>query len=188
MFKRIDNYFDLKHKIYAAIGAVGFAILWMILLDIFPMQFYSLFCANLIGSFVQLILMNAVVVPIFLLIFTLVTKTDLSFCKIVPINIICIFGIELLRLFIGFYGWSMYLLIAGILVHAAICLWAFFTAPIRDNKAPKGMNAPAPEKEIAIKKQPLISAIWAVAFAFSIDAVCLWLYRVMALIYYPEMA
>lgn len=188
MFNKIDNYFDLKHKIYAAVGAVAFAILWLILLDIFPMQFYSLFCASLIGSFVQLILMNAVVVPIFLLVFTLVTKTDLSFCKIVPVNIICIFGIELLRLFIGFYGWSMYLLIVGILVHGAICFWAFATAPIRDNKAPKGMKAPAPEKEIAIKKQPLIAVIWAVTFAFSIDVVSLWLYRVMAYIYYPEMA
>ncbi len=188
MFKRIDNYFDLKHKVYAAIGAVVFAVLWMILLDTFPMQFYALFCASLVGSFVQLILMNAVVVPVFLLIFTLVTKTDLSFCKIVPLNIICIFGIEILRLFIGVYGWSMYLLIAGILIHAAICLWGFGTAAVRDNKAPKGMKAPVPEKEIAIKKQPLIAVIWAVAFAFSIDVVCLWLYRVMALIYYPEMA
>ncbi len=188
MFKRIDNYFDLKHKIYAAVCSVVFAIVWLILWDMFPMQFYSLFCASLIGSFIQLILLNAVVVPIFLLIFTLVTKTDLSFCKTVPLNIICIFGIELLRLFIGFYGWSMYLLLAGILVHAAVCFWAFATAPIRDNKAPKGMKAPAPPKETAIKKQPLISAIWAVTFAFSIDMVCLWLYRVMALIYYPEMA
>ncbi len=188
MFNRIDNYFDLKHKIYAAVGAVVFAIVWLILWDMFPMQFYSLFCASLIGSFVQLVLLNAVVAPVFLLIFTLVTKTDLSFCKIVPVNIVCIFGIEILRLFIGVYGWSMYLLIAGILVHAAICLWGFGTAAVCDNKAPKGMKAPAPQKEIAIKKQPLIAVIWAVAFAFSIDVVCLWLYRVMALIYYPEMA
>ena len=188
MFSKIDNYFDLKHKIYAAIGSVVFAIVWLILWDMFPMQFYSLFCASLVGSFVQLILLNAVVAPIFLLIFTLVTKTDLSFCKLVPVNVVCIFGIEILRLFIGVYGWSMYLLVAGIVVHGAICLWAFATAPIRDNRAPKGMKAPAPEKEIAIKKQPLIAVILAVAFAFSIDMVCLWLYRVIALIYYPEMA
>lgn len=188
MFKKIDNYFDLKHKIYASAGAVVFALLWLILWDMFPMQFYSLFCANLVGSFIQLILLNAVVVPIFLLIFTLVTKTDLSFCKTVPLNILCVFGIEIFRLFIGFYGWSMYLLIAGIVVHGAICLWPFGTAAVRDNKAPKGMKAPAPEKKIAIKEQPLITVVWAVAFAFSIDVVCLWLYRVIALIYYPEMA
>lgn len=188
MFRKIDNYFDLKHKLYAAVGAVVFAAVWVILWDTFPMQFYSLFCASLIGSFLQLILLNAVVVPVFLLIFTLVTKTDLSFCKTVPVNIICIFGIEILRLFIGVYGWSMYLLLAGIAVHAAACFWAFATATIRDNKAPKGMNAPAPKKETAIKKQPVISVIWAAAFAFSIDMVCLWLYRVMALMYYPEMA
>ncbi len=188
MFKKIDNYFDFRHKVYAALGAVVFAIVWLILWDMFPMQFYSLFCASLAGSFIQLVLLNAVVAPVFLLIFTAVTKTDLSFCKTVPINIVCVFGIELLRLFIGFYGWSMYLLAAGIIVHGAICLWAFGTAEIRDKKAPKGMNAPSPKREIAIKKQPVIAVIWAVVFAFSIDAVCLWLYRVMALIYYPEMA
>ena len=188
MFSKIDNYFDLKHKIYAAIGSVLSAILWLVLWDMFPMQFYAIFCSSLVGSFVQLILMNIVVALIFLLIFTLVTKTDLSFCRTVPVNVVCIFGIELFRLFIGVYGWSMYLLAAGILLHAAVCLWAFGTAKIRDNKAPKGMKAPAPEKETAIKKQPLISVMWAVVFAFSIDMVCLWLYRVMALIYYPEMA
>jgi len=188
LFSKIDNYFDLKHKIFAAIGSVVFTIVWLILWDMFPMQFYAIFCGSLTGSFVQLIFLNAVVAPIFLLIFTLVTKTDLSFCKTVPVNVVCVFGIEMLRLFIGVYGWSMYLLIAGILVHGAICLWAFATAPIRDNRAPKGMKAPAPEKQIAIKKQPLIAVIWAVVFAFSIDMVCLWLYRVMALIYYPEMA
>ena len=188
MFKKIDNYFDLKHKIFAAIGSVVFTIVWLILWDMLPMQFYAIFCGSLIGSFVQLILLNAVVAPIFLLVFTLVTKTDLSFCKTVPINIICVFGVEFLRLCISVYGWGTVWLIPAILVHGAICLWAFGTAPVRDNKAPKGMNAPAPKRETAIKKQPLISVIWAVTFAFSIDVVCLWLYRVMALIYYPEMA
>ncbi|MBQ5318714.1 MAG: hypothetical protein J6K17_06440 [Oscillospiraceae bacterium] len=188
MFNKIDNYFDLKHKIKAMIGAVVFAIVWMILWDMFPMQFYSLFCANFTGNVIQLIALNTVVTLVFMPLFTVITKTDLSFCKLVPLNIICTLAIEFLRLFINFYGWSMYLLIAAILVHGAVCLWAFATAPIRDNKAPKGMRAPAPKKEAAIKKQPLIAVIWAVTFAFSIDMVCLWLYRVMALIYYPEMA
>ena len=182
MFKRIDNYFDLKHKIFAAIGSVVFTIVWMILWDMFPMQFYAIFCGSLIGSFIQLLILNAVVLPVFLLIFTLVSKTDLSFCKTVPINIFCIFGIEIM------YGWGLPLLLPAIILHGAICLWAFGTAPVRDNKAQKGMKAPEPKREIAIKKQPLIAVIWAVAFAFSIDIVCLWLYRTIAIIYYPEMA
>lgn len=182
MFSKIDNYFDLKHKIYAAIGSVVFAIVWLILWDMFPMQFFAIFCGSVVGSFVQLIVLNAVVLLVFLLIFTLVTRTDLSFCKTVPINIICIFGIEIL------YSWVGKFLIPAVLVHGAICLWAFGTSPLRDNKAPKGMKAPAPEKKLPIKKQPVATVIWAVVFAFSVDMVCLWLYRAIALIYYPEMA
>ena len=76
-----------------------------------------------------------------------------------------------------------YLCIIAVVLHAAVNIWAFGSARVRDGKAPKGMKAPLPEAEISIKKQPLISVIWAAVFAFVTDIVSFGLMYIIAHLY-----
>lgn len=182
MFSKIDKFFTDKRKGFAALGALAFAVLWAFLWNVFPMEFYSVFFADIIGSNIMLLLLNAVVLMPFFYIFTKLTRTDLSFCKIVLLNIVCLAAVEYvfsLFLFSDYFFWC----IIAVVIHALINVWGFGSAKVRDGKAPKGMNAPAPETEISIKKQPLITVIWAAVFAFAADAAGFALFYIIAHIF-----
>ena len=171
MFNRIDKFFTDKRKGFAAVGALAFVLLWMFLWDVFPMEFYSLFFADNFGSNILLLLLNTAVLLPFFYIFTKLTRTDLSFCKTVLVNILCLVAVEYV-FSIFFFSNYFFLCIISFILHAAVNIWIFGSAKIRDGKAPKGMKAPLPEAEISIKKQPLITIIRAAAFAFITEAVC----------------
>lgn len=169
MFSKIDNYFTDRKKGFAAIAALGFAVLWAVLWLVFPMEFYSIFFMSIIGSNVLLVLINTVVLLPFYYIFTKLTRTDLSFCKTVLVNILCLVAVEYVFSIFLFSDY-FFICVLSVIAHALINIWVFGSAKIRDGKAPKGMNAPAPKAEISIKKQPMITIIWAAAFAFAVDA------------------
>lgn len=183
MFTKIDKYFTDKRKLIFAAGALIFALLWAFLWNAFPMQFYSLFFADIVGSNVQLVILNTVVLLPLFYIFTLLTKTELSFSKTVLLNILLAAAVEFV-FSIFLFSDSFYWCVIAYALHSAANVWTFGSAGVRDGKAPKGMRSPEVKLVPAIKKQPIIPIIWAAAFSLCADAAGVALVYVIAHIYY----
>ncbi len=182
MFKKADSYFTDKKKAVWAVGALVFALLFALLWKLFPMIFYSVFFANTVGSYVLLALISLVVLMPFYWLFTKLSKTDISFCMAVPMNVIPVIAVEFV-FSVFFFSDAQLWCIAAVAVHSLLNILTFGFAEIRDGKAGKGMNAPAPKAEITIKKQPIIAVVWAVAYSFVVDVVSFMLFYAMAQIF-----
>ena len=183
LFKKADSFFTDRRKFIFAIGAVAFALLWMFLWNAFPMQFYVIFFAGIVGSNIQLVLLNTVVLFPMFYIFTKLTRTELFFSKTVLMNIFLAAAVEYVFSIFMFSDYFYWCVIAYIL-HSAANIWTFGSAEIRDGKKARGMRSPEIKREAAIKKQPIISVVWAAAFTFAVDAVCVALVYIIASIYY----
>ena len=183
LFKKLDQYFTDKKKLFFAIGSVAFAMLWMLLWNIFPMQFYAIFFAGIVGSNIQLVLLNAAALFPLFYIFTKLTRTELSFCKTVLLNIFLVAAVEYVFSIFMFSDY-FYLCVIAYILHSAANIWTFGSAEVRGSRKAKGMRSPEIKREAAIKKQPIISIIWAAAFTFTADAMCIALMYVIARIYY----
>lgn len=182
MFTKLDKYFTDKKKGAFAIGAIGFAVLWSIMWYIFAMPFYSFFFASIIGSNIQLLLLNiTVLLPLFWL-YTKLSGTDLSFSKAVLMNVLLAAGAEYAFSVFAFSD-NFYIFPIAVVVHMLINIWTFGSAGVRGGKIGKGMRAPEAKPEAAIKKQPVISIIWAAAFTFTADAAAIALMYAIAHIY-----
>jgi len=172
MFNRIDEYFSGKRRGIAALCAVGFALLWMLLWDIFPMEFYSLFFMSVIGGNIQLLLLDIVTLLPFLWVFTKLTGTPLSFSKIMLANLILLFGAN--YVFSLFFFTNMrYLCLIPFGVQTGANVWLF-------RSAAETVNA---KQKKAEKKQPVLSAVWAAAFSFVTEAASCALLYIIAHIY-----
>ncbi len=182
MFNKTDKYFTDKRKLIFAAGALVFALFWAFLWNAFPMQFYSFFFADMIGSNVQLVILNTVILFPLFYIFTLLTKTELSFSKTVLLNIFLTAAVEYV-FSIFLFSDSFYWCVTAYILHTAANVWTFGSAGVRDGKAPKGMRAPDVKLVPAIKKQPVISVVWAAAFSLCADAAGVALMYVIAHIY-----
>ena len=160
MFRKADAFFTTRRKFFAAIAAVVFALLWLFLWNAFPMQFYSLFFyrTSLIGSF------------------------ELSFCKTVLMNIFLIAAVEYV-FSIFMFSDMFYICIIAYIIHAAANIWVFGSAEAKPKKVMKGMRSPEAGSVPAVKYRPVISVVWAAAFAFVSDAACIALMYIMARIY-----
>lgn len=187
LFRKIDAYFTDLRKGISAIAALAAAVIYLILWHCFPMQTYSLFYANAIGSNLLLVLLNIVVLLPFFYIFTKLTKTELSFCKTVLVNIICITAVEYVcaTMFLVFNSNLYWYLscIGAVVIHIGINIWSFGSVKTRDKKILRGMKAPLSDNRCAIKKQPLITVIWAVVFVVVTDAVSFILFYIIAHIF-----
>ncbi len=185
LLKRLDEYFTDRRKAVAALCAVGFAILWMILWNAFPMEFYSLFFAGIIGGNIQLLLLNIVTLLPLLWIFTKLTKTNLSFSVTGLVNILLLIAADyLFSLFL--FSDFFFICVIALLLHMAANVPVFGNAEVRTGEAVKGMKVPTggtPKGGRAIKKQPLITVIWAAAFAFTSEAASFALLYIIAHIY-----
>lgn len=176
MFKRIDAYFTDKRKGIAALCALGFAVLWIFLWNIFPMEFYSIFYADTVGSNIQLLLLNIVTLLPLFWVFTKLTATDLSFSGTVLVNLLLLIAADFVFAVFMFSDF-FFLCIIALLLHMAANVPIFGAARVRKGSSPKAAEAKA------IKKQPLITVIWAAAFAFTSEAVSFALLYIMAHIY-----
>lgn len=183
MFNKIDKYFTDKRKLTFAAGALVFALLWAFLWNAFPMPFYSIFFSDIVGSNVQLVILNIVVLLPLFYIFTLLTKTELSFCKTVLLNIFLSAAVEYV-FSIFLFSDSFYWCVIAYIIHSAVNIWTFGSAGVRDGKAPKGMRSPEVKLIPAIKSQPVISIVWAAAFSLCADAAGVGLVYIIAHIYY----
>ena len=182
MFTKLDKYFTNRKKGYFALGALIFVPVWMFLWNAFPMQFYSIFFAGIVGSNIQLVLLNAVVLFPLLYVFTKLTRTDLSFSKAVLLNILLVAAAEYV-FSIFYFREQFYFCIIAYVIHSAINIWTFGSAEVMDGKIGKGMRAPEVKRDRAIKKQPVISIIWAAALSFTADAAGIGLMYIIARIY-----
>lgn len=182
MFTKLDKYFTDRKKGIFAIGALSFAVLWMILWYVFAMPFYSIFFESIVGSNIQLLLLNiTVLLPLFWL-FTKLSGTELSFSKTVLMNVLLVAGVEYAFSIFAFSG-RFYIFPAAAIAQMLINIWTFGSAGVRSGKNRKGMRAPEVKYEAAIKKQPIISIIWAGAFTFTADAAAVALMYIIAHIY-----
>lgn len=182
MFTKIDKYFTDKRKLVFAVGALAFAFLWAFLWNAFPMPFYSIFFADIVGSNVQLVILNIVVLLPLFYIFTLLTKTELAFSKTVLLNIFLAAAVEYV-FSIFLFSDSFYWCVIAYILHSAANVRTFGSAGARDGKAPKGMRSPEVKLVPAIKKQPIISIVWAAVFSLCADAAGVALVYVIAHIY-----
>ncbi len=182
LFGTIDAFFTRKRKFFAAIGAVVFALLWIFLWNVFPMQFYSVFFAGIIGSNIQLVLLNTAVLLIMLFIFTLITGYELSFSKTVLLNILLAAAVEYV-FSIFMFSDHFFVCVIAYLVHSAANIWTFGSAETRPAKQMKGMRSPEAEAVPAAKDHPIIAVVWAAAFTFVTDAACIALMYIIARIY-----
>ena len=182
MFKKIDMYFTDKKRLAAALAAIAFAVLWAILWNIFPMVFYAVFFAGTIGSNVQLILLNIVVLLPLFFIFTKLTASDLSFCRTVLLNILLIAAVEYV-FSVFMFSDRFYICIIAYILHAAVNVPIFGSAALKQKKPMKGMRSENAPLVKAIKEQPVITIVWAAAFAFVSDALCIALMYIIARLY-----
>lgn len=182
MFSKLDKYFTGRKKGYFALGALAFVPVWMFLWNAFPMQFYSIFFAGIVGSNIQLVLLNTVVLLPLLYVFTKLTRSELSFSKTVLLNILLVAAAEYV-FSIFYFREQFYFCIITYVIHSAINIWTFGSAEVRSLKIGKGMRAAEVKAERAIKKQPVISIIWAAVFSFAAEAASIGLMYVIGHIY-----
>lgn len=165
----------LSKGIFAA-GAVLFAVLWLALWLIFPMEWYSLFFASTVGSFVTIALLAADITIILCWAFSILSGIDIPFSKNLIVNIF--FMAAVLWLFAAFRYSMPYVVIIAAVLHAAAMVWVMGFA----YKYPKKGKSD-PENVKAIKKQPIITVIWAAAYVISADILNIFLFSQMAYIF-----
>ena len=73
-----EPFFTPKRKKISAICSAAAVVLWLILWNIFPMEFYSLFFASLVGSNLLLAVLAAVITFPSNLICSKITRRDIS--------------------------------------------------------------------------------------------------------------
>lgn len=138
-----DNKFTLKRKGFFALGAVAFAVLWIIGWLIFPMEFFSLFFDFTAGSYVTLALMSAFVTIVFNWLFTLISRQNISVTFTFTSNLV--FQIGMFFLFAAFRYSIPYLWIITAVVHLILTILIFiFSKPIELTSVKRVKNKKAP--------------------------------------------
>lgn len=78
MIKKFDLFFDSRKKTKASLICGAFALLFIILWAVFPMEFYSVFYASAAGSNILLLLMELVLIIPLNMLFSRITKGNIS--------------------------------------------------------------------------------------------------------------
>ncbi|MGN0607578.1 MAG: hypothetical protein ACI4J6_00110 [Oscillospiraceae bacterium] len=182
--KKFDNSFTLKRKGFFALGAVVLAALWAVLWLIFPMEWYAVFFASTVGSYVTLALLAAVLILPFCWLFSLITSTNISVTKNFIVNFIFLVGTFFL--FAAFRYSMVWLMIIAAVLHIGAMVWVLGTASVVPKKRIKRMKAKPVFYEkitggkvkadedsgddlLPIKKQPIAVVLMAVLYVVLID-------------------
>lgn len=190
--KKFDDSFTDKRKGFFALGALAFAVLWLILWYVFPMEWYALFYATTVGSYVNLVLLAAVLILPMCWAATKAMSCNVSVTKNFVVNIIFMVGI--LFLFSAFRYSAVYVVIIAAVLHIAAMVWVLGTAEPHDKKHTKRVKdnekslfgifrSDGDEKVLPIKKQPLIVIMWAVIYTLIIDGANIFLFWEVAHIF-----
>lgn len=125
-------FFTMKRKGIASLICAGAAVLWLILWQIFPMPFYSLFFASMVGSNLLLAALAAILTFPFNFLFSKTLKTDISAVPQLIINIICMMAF--IYLYSIFRYTAIIWVILGFAVHAAATVILFAVSSRRQGK------------------------------------------------------
>lgn len=195
---KIDSGFTIKKKGLFSLGCIAAAVLWVILWFVFPMEWYSLFFASTIGSYVTLVLLATVLIVPFCWLFTIITASNISFTVNYISNVLFIIGVTFL---FAAFRYSMWWLTAiAVLCQIIAQTFIIGLAPPYKKKRLKKLNKKykhvsyekitggtvniEPEIQddgvVLIKKQPLIAVMWAAVHTLAIDTVNIALFWVMA--------
>lgn len=185
---KIDSGFTIKRKGLFSLGCLAAAVIWTILWFVFPMEWYSIFFASTIGSYVTLMLLATVLIVPFCWLFTLITASNISFTVNYIANVLFMIGVTFL---FAAFRYSMWWLIAiAVILQIAVQTFIIGTAPPYKKKKLKKLSRKYKnvsyekitggtvkvEPEITddgivlIKKQPLIAVMWAAVHTIVIDA------------------
>lgn len=159
-----------------AAGAVLFAVLWLVLWMLFPMEWYSLFFASTVGSFITIALLAADITIILCWVFSLLTGIDIPFVKNLIVNIVSMTAV--LWLFAAFRYSMPYVVAIAAVLHVAAMVWVMgfaYKYPVKGKQSGEAVKA--------IKKQPIITVIWAVVYVAAADIANIILFRQMAYIF-----
>ena len=195
---KIDSGFTIKKKGLFSLGCIVAAVLWVILWFVFPMEWYSIFFASTIGSYVTLVLLATVLIVPFCWLFTLVTASNISFTVNYIANVLFIIGVTFL---FSVFRYTMWWLIAiAVVLQIAVQTFIIGNAPpykkkrlkklskkyknISYEKITGGTVKVEPDvdesSEVLIKKQPFIAVMWAAVHTIVIDAVNILLFWLLA--------
>ncbi len=171
-------------KGFAALGAVAFAALWLVLWMIFPMEFYSLFFVSTVGSYAVVILTSSVLILPFCWILTFAASADIPFWLDYVLNVI--FMTAVFFLYSAFrYSMPFLIVTAGVL---HICGMVFVVGRSEIFKSGritlKSKEQPVGTGELMMKKQPFRTVLWAVVHTVVIDVAVVFLLWNMAYIFY----
>ena len=166
---KADNkqvFFTPKRKAAAALCSVGIVILWAVLWLVFPMEFYSLFFASMIGSNLLLVVLSVIITFPLNWICSKVLNADVNMKWHLAVNAVgmvgCIYLYSIFRYTIPA------LPILGLLLHLSASAVLYIKCRY------------AEVSRLKTKKQPLKAAVCGVIAAFLSD--CLYLLIFTALL------
>lgn len=116
----------LKRKKKPALLFGGLAVLWVILLNIFPLPFYSLFFMSMAGSNVFLVLLAAVITFPTNLLFSRIAKADIGEMRHLAINVV--FMLAVVYTYSIFRYEAVWWVIISALLHCAAAAVLFMNA------------------------------------------------------------
>lgn len=126
MLKFIDDFdskFTPRKKGFIALGAVILAALMTAAAFLYPMELFSLFIDSTAGSYIALTLISVILSCIFVWVFTLITRQNLSASLLVVSSVF--FQIGIFFLFSAFRYTIPYLWIITAAVHALVTVLIF---------------------------------------------------------------
>jgi hypothetical protein len=172
--KKIDEYFNLKRKAAAGIFALGFAALWLMLRNFFPMEWNSLFIDSSIGSNITLFLMFTVITLPMCWLFSRLTDINISFSFCCVVNIICMFSV--VYMFSIFRYEHREWLILSLIVHAVL------------NALVVGLSRPYSKDRttVILKSSPLLAVGTALLYTAFTDITALMLFYSMTYVFIQQ--
>ncbi|MCM1523521.1 MAG: hypothetical protein NC120_03590 [Ruminococcus sp.] len=144
--KKKPPFFTEKRKLAAAVLSAAAVLLWLILWQIFPMEFYSLFFASYAGSNFTLLLLSLVITFPANYIASKALKTDVKTGVHAAANMIGMVGC--IYLYSAFRYNAPYFPILGFAAH--ICACAVIFVKSKGEKIPKIKDASPGRAKLAI--------------------------------------
>ncbi len=161
------KYFDKQQKKIISFICLGTAVLWIILWNIFPLEFYSLFFASSVGSNVMLILLELVLLFPMNFLFSKLAKGNFNMIFSIISDIVCMTALA--YTYSIFRYSAVYIVIFSAVIH--FVLWIFIIG-----NAYEGKDVVIPP----IKRNFLRTAGFAAAHTAALDGVFLLLFTVIA--------
>ncbi|MGN0642797.1 MAG: hypothetical protein ACI4JJ_06590 [Huintestinicola sp.] len=156
-------FFTEKRKGIASLCCLGFAVLWLILWYVFPMEFYSLFFASSVGSNIVLVLLSVMITIPCNWLFSKFISNDVNMPLSLVVNAVCM--LTFIYTYSIFRYTAIYWVVLAAAVHTAASVFLFIKSkPYTESK-----------KKVVLKKR-LKKALLAVVYTIFADGMYLLLF------------